>query len=171
MVYHGPTESEVPKRGPGDYLMGREEARFSAVHHGLRTLQGMLAPSAWPSLPHFHRRDKSLIFPCGHPGQFRADRTGPGHHLSFLCHSRSTVGTGTCLPIICRASSLCQAPHWVLCHRDGTFWYVLFAHFTHEETETQQFPPPSFVPYSCNAWMLCIWNFLPWLFTLLVSTP
>lgn len=32
-------ESEVPKRGPGDYLVGREESRLSALCCGLTALQ------------------------------------------------------------------------------------------------------------------------------------
>lgn len=55
--------------------------------------------------------------------------------------TQSTWGC-RCLPTyVCWVSSMCQAPHRVLYHCDETFKYVLFAHFTCEETETQQFPP------------------------------
>lgn len=143
VVHSCPIESEVPRRGPGDNLVSREEPGLSALHRGLRTLQGPRAPCAWPSLLHFHGRDKALTFPWGRPGQFRADRTIFGHRLGFLCHSGYMVGAGVC-PSACHLLSTFSVPgsrHSAL-PPDETFSYVTFAHFTHKNPETQQFPPP-----------------------------
>lgn len=187
VVHSFPIESEVPKGGPGHYLVSAERSPdWVPTNGGLRALQGQRAPSAWPSALHFHRRDMALTFPRGSPGRLGHDRTVFGSDLSFPCHSIYTVRAGVCLPVICWAASMCQAPPW------QNFQVYMICPFYTWRNWDPAIPTreagarsevslalklsllpsgrtalggngsnfrPSLSPHSCNFWILCIWNF------------